>query len=180
MGDLGTAIRHLRKTHKLSLKDVAEKTELTISHLSQIERNLASPSLDTLEKIALALNYPISSFFINPQITSTHIPEDAQRQITISPGTTIKFLINNTGYRNQLGAYIAEITALSDDDITIHSGAKLIYVLEGEMKFHIAQKEFNLREGDSLFFNGAVPHWISSKSPSLLKIFVATTPPEIF
>ncbi|MEM5817246.1 hypothetical protein SDC9_35730 [bioreactor metagenome] len=179
LADLGSAIRFMRKNQKLSLKDVAEKTELTISHLSQIERNLASPSLITLEKIASALGYPISSFFVNPQFTSTHIPAEAQRTIQINPGMTLRFLINNVGQRNQLGAYIAEVADLSEE-IIIHHGTKLIYVLEGEMHFNVAQKEFYLTEGDSLFFNGNVPHWISRKSKSKLKLFVATTPPEIF
>ena len=179
MADLGSAIRLMRKNQKLSLKDVAEKTELTISHLSQIERNLASPSLITLEKIASALGYPISCFFVNPQFTSTHIPAEAQRTIQLNTGTTLRFLINNGGQRNQLGAYIAEITELADE-IIVHHGAKLIYVLEGEMHFNVAQKEFNLAQGDSLFFNGNIPHWISYKSKGMLKLFVATTPPEIF
>lgn len=179
MADLGSAIRIMRKNQKLSLKDVAEKTELTISHLSQIERNLASPSLVTLEKIALALGYPISSIFVNPQFTSSHIPAETQRTIQLHPGTTLRFLINNVGQKNQLGAYIAEITNLTED-IIIHDGAKLIYVLEGEMHFNVAQKEFFLGEGDSLFFNGNIPHWISDKSKSTLKLFVATSPPEIF
>ncbi|HHY27356.1 MAG TPA: helix-turn-helix domain-containing protein [Desulfitobacterium dehalogenans] len=179
MADLGSAIRFMRKNQKLSLKDVAEKTELTISHLSQIERNLASPSLITLEKIASALGYPISSFFVNPQFTSTHIPAETQRTIQINPGTTLRFLINNVGQRNQLGAYIAEITDPTGE-IMIHHGAKLIYILEGEMHFNVAQKDFHLTEGDSLLFNGNVPHWISRKSKSRLKLFVATTPPEIF
>lgn len=180
MADLGSAIRFMRKNQKLSLKDVAMKTELTISHLSQIERNLASPSLISLEKIAQALGYPISSFFVNPQFTSTLVPEHAQKQIKIDSGTTIRFLINNTEQRNQLGAYIAEITDLVEEDIIFHAGAKLIYVLEGEMNFHVAQKEFLLTEGDSLFFNSNVPHWISGKSAKTLKLFVATSPAEVF
>jgi len=179
VADLGSAIRAMRKKQKLSLKDVAEKTDLTISHLSQIERNLASPSLITLQKIANALGYPISSFFENPQFTSAHLPKEAQRTIQLHPGTTIRFLVNNTGNKNQIGAYVAEITELADE-ITIHPGAKLVYVLEGEFIFHIAQKEFHLSKGDSLFFNGNVPHWMSNKSKEKLKLFVATTPPEIF
>lgn len=179
MADLGSAIRVIRKNLKLSLKEVAEKTDLTISHLSQIERNLASPSLVTLEKIALALGYSISTFFVNPQFTSTHIPAEDQRTIQLYPGMTIRFLINNLGHRNQLGAYIAEITELTED-ITIHEGTKLIYVLEGEMQFHVAQRIFPLKQGDSLLFNGNVPHWISDKGESTLKLFVVTTPPEIF
>ncbi|MGI1658424.1 MAG: helix-turn-helix domain-containing protein [Desulfitobacterium sp.] len=179
MADIGLAIRMIRKNQKLSLKDIAEKTELTISHLSQIERNLASPSLVTLEKVALALGFPISSFFVNPKFTSEYIPEEAQRTILLNAGITLRFLINNSVQNSHLGAYIAEITELGEG-ITIHQGDKFILVLEGEMRFHVAQREFFLSKGDTLYFNSLVPHWISEKSEGTLKLFVVTTPPEVF
>ncbi|AGA68358.1 putative transcriptional regulator [Desulfitobacterium dichloroeliminans LMG P-21439] len=179
MADIGSAIRMIRKNQKLSLRDIAEKTELTISHLSQIERNLASPSLVTLEKVAHALGLPISSFFVNPKFTSEYIPEEAQRTILLNAGITLRFLINNSGQNNHLGAYIAEITELAEG-ITVHQGDKFILVLEGDMRFHVAQREFFLSKGDTLYFNGLIPHWISEKSEGTLKFFVATTPPEVF
>lgn len=52
----GSRIREMRKRRGLTLKEVAEATGYTISHISQIERDLKSPSLVALRKIAACLN----------------------------------------------------------------------------------------------------------------------------
>lgn len=52
----GSRIREMRKKRGLTLKEVAEATGYTIGHISQIERNLKSPSLVALRKIAACLN----------------------------------------------------------------------------------------------------------------------------
>lgn len=52
----GRRIREMRKRRGLTLKEVAEATEYTIGHISQIERDLKSPSLVALRKIAACLN----------------------------------------------------------------------------------------------------------------------------
>ena len=52
----GSRIREMRKRRGLTLKEVAEATGYTIGHISQIERNLKSPSLVALRKIAACLN----------------------------------------------------------------------------------------------------------------------------
>lgn len=52
----GSRIREMRKRRGLTLKEVAEATGYTIGHISQIERDLKSPSLVALRKIASCLN----------------------------------------------------------------------------------------------------------------------------
>ena len=52
----GSRIREVRKRRGLTLKEVAEATGYTIGHISQIERDLKSPSLVALRKIAACLN----------------------------------------------------------------------------------------------------------------------------
>ena len=52
----GSRIREMRKKRGLTLKEVAEATGYTIGHISQIERDLKSPSLVALRKIAACLN----------------------------------------------------------------------------------------------------------------------------
>ena len=52
----GSRIREMRKRIGLTLKEVAEATGYTIGHISQIERDLKSPSLVALRKIAACLN----------------------------------------------------------------------------------------------------------------------------
>ena len=63
MIDIGHRIRQLRYKNDLTLEELASRTELTKGFLSQLENNLTSPSLQTLEDIAEALGTTLSRFF---------------------------------------------------------------------------------------------------------------------
>lgn len=61
--DLGKRIKELRLQNDLTLEDLASRSELTKGFLSQLERNLTSPSISTLEDILEALGTNLSDFF---------------------------------------------------------------------------------------------------------------------
>jgi transcriptional regulator with XRE-family HTH domain len=66
---VGTTIRTIRNNKKITLKMITEITGLSKSTLSDIENDKSSPSVDTLNKIATALEVPVTDFFINPNDT---------------------------------------------------------------------------------------------------------------
>ena len=59
---LGEHVRNIRKKRGITLKELAEKTGLSIGYISQIERNLTDPSLSTLRKLSAALDIPTYLF----------------------------------------------------------------------------------------------------------------------
>ena len=61
--DIGKKIRELRTANDLTLEELASRSELTKGFLSQVERNLTSPSISTLEDILEALGTDLSQFF---------------------------------------------------------------------------------------------------------------------
>ena len=63
MIDIGHRIKQLRIKNDLTLEELASRTELTKGFLSQLERNLTSPSIQTLADIAEALGVDMSRFF---------------------------------------------------------------------------------------------------------------------
>ncbi len=63
MKDIGRRIRHLRQTKNIPLKELAAKTNLTASFLSQLENGMSSPSVESLSKIAAALETAVGYFF---------------------------------------------------------------------------------------------------------------------
>ena len=70
---LGTRIRGLRKRRGLTLSEVAQQSELTAGYISQLERNLAYPSIPALFNIARSLGVTIQWFFASETQTA---PED--------------------------------------------------------------------------------------------------------
>src|SRR4051812_40800362 len=61
--NLGDAVRRLRERQHISLRTLAEKTNFSPSFISQVENGQASPSLSSMEKIALALGVTLGEFF---------------------------------------------------------------------------------------------------------------------
>ena len=88
---LGEHVRNIRKKRGITLKELAEKTGLSIGYISQIERNLTDPSLSTLRKLSAALDIPTYLFMGGEQ---QHWPDNpsggyddplpAQFQYTVS------------------------------------------------------------------------------------------------
>lgn len=62
--NIGFSIKKLRKNKKMTLKDVSEKTNLSISFLSQVERSICSVTLESLRKISEALEVSPTYFFL--------------------------------------------------------------------------------------------------------------------
>ena len=71
MDQIGTLIRTYRRNNKITLKQMAEKTQLSVSFLSEIERGVAKPSMDSLRKIARTLEISLLSFSDPDKQTAT-------------------------------------------------------------------------------------------------------------
>jgi transcriptional regulator with XRE-family HTH domain len=80
---IGTAIRTFRLQKGFSQGDIEKKTGLLRCYLSRVENGHTVPSLDTLAKIAIALDLPIAQFFadesLGRQINSQHISDEELR-----------------------------------------------------------------------------------------------------
>ncbi len=70
INEIAEKIRNLRKEKNLTLKDLGEKTGLSISFLSQVENSSSSLAITSLKKIADALNVPITYFFKSQNFTN--------------------------------------------------------------------------------------------------------------
>ena len=81
--ELGDRVRERRQQLGLSLRDLAERSELTASFLSQVERGVTSPSIDSLRRVANALDVPVFHFLLEPD---RETPWCAATSASVSPG----------------------------------------------------------------------------------------------
>jgi transcriptional regulator with XRE-family HTH domain len=91
---IGTAIKSIRKEKGISQKELAEKCELSVNALSQIETNSSFPHKNTIVNIATALEVPVS-YLLYFSITEADVPVD-KRILFNTLNTAIKtILIDN-------------------------------------------------------------------------------------
>ncbi len=83
---IGTTIRAHRLQKGFSQGDIEKKTGLLRCYLSRVENGHTVPSLDTLSKIASALDLPLAQFFaedsLNKQMNAPKLSDEELKFLT--------------------------------------------------------------------------------------------------
>ncbi|MDW5299165.1 MAG: helix-turn-helix domain-containing protein [Sedimentibacter sp.] len=154
---IGKKIRNIRKSKNLTIVELSEKIDVTSGYISQIERDLISPSLAVLKRLAEALEIPMSSLFLET-------PEENVVEILKNERTKVKFgninvelefitpLANRGDKNSSLEAFLFKLnpkTWVSENTI-INEARECIYVLSGAIDCHIGDKVYTVSKGDSI------------------------------
>lgn len=154
-------------TH-ISGSKLAQISGISASLLSRIERGLVSPSVDTLDRLAVSLRVPVSRLFAEKdgQADFCHVP--AGKGITVDRGGAAM------DYRHELLGHIVSGHVLVEPHLVTllpnaepfmtspHPGVKFLYFLSGDVTYRYGSKAFSVRAGDSLLFDAAVLHGIDA------------------
>ena len=168
---LGSQIRTTRNERGLTLAEVAEATGLTASLLSQVERDITSPSVSTLKKIGDALGVPVGHFFSDddsPEARGAEpivvpkrslVVHEHKRKI-LSPNEGVTFYLLNPDMSGPIEFIydVFEPGASTGDDLYTHPGVECGLILEGELEVQVGNEIYLLREGDSITFSSEKPH----------------------
>lgn len=175
---IGCKIKEKRKEMKFSLKMLAEKTDLTPGFLSQIERNLAEPSITSLRKISKALNVAVFYFLMNDDEIKPVVRKN-ERQELVFPNSRITYQLLTPDLNRQMEMFLGELEpgAKTCDEPLAHQGEEVIYVLQGTMWIIVGEDEYTLNEGDTIYYFGSIPHQIVNTGTVNLKFISTITPP---
>lgn len=178
---LGEKIKTARLAKKMTLKELAEKTQLSISFLSMVERGLTSAAVVSLKKIAEALDMDLSAFFEKTEDEQKNgFVRSYENRIRYTSGYCIyKNLSACTEKCEMDPMMIILLPGQSREDVsqTTHAGEEFIYVLEGVLTYYLNGQENVLYPGDSYHSFGNVPHTFVNLSNNLTKVLYIVTPP---
>jgi transcriptional regulator with XRE-family HTH domain len=176
---LGNRLRELRRQQGLSLRALAEKSGLSANTLSLIENGKTSPSVATLQQIALALSIPITAFF---EVQVNRDPIIYTRKDSRASASFIHGKLEElgTGVGNEgLQPFVISFDPGVDSGANplTHEGTEFIFCLSGRVIYTVMGEEFVLEPGDSLLFSSKMPHtWRNPlDEPSKVIIVIATT-----
>lgn len=163
VSDIGPKVAGLRKAQKLSLQQLATKSDVSAAAIHKIERNGMVPTITTLLKLANALGVPVSYFVQEQELhpEPVHHTPMAERRQVYTPHKGLRLDGVSGSYRQfQAAAAIASMKpgAHSGEKHLRHPGEELVYVLSGSARFTVGGQEFILTEGDSLHWSGDIPH----------------------
>jgi len=177
-------IYHLRKKRKITLDKLADLTGLTKGYLSKIERSKKAPPYSTLNKIAMAFGVDAASLLEessqhkrNAQISFTKKAKGKAIKVVGSLaegslyGYNYEALASDKSGKN-MEPFIIE-PAFDEEAIFQHEGEEFMYVLEGKHELIYNGNRYLMEEGDSVYFDAAVPHTgksIGKKKAKLLAV----------
>lgn len=179
--NIGKKIQEYRKAKNLTIRELAEMTGVTSSLLSQLERNLANPSINTLKTVAKALDAPLFSFFMNQGLSDSLIVRaDNRKKLSfpknkdfsyelLTPDTSgaIEFLLMTLSSHSQ-----------SSDAILGHEGEEVAYVIRGKVHLFIEDDVIVLNQGDSIRIPPFSKHKWENPTDDLTEVIFAVTPPN--
>jgi transcriptional regulator with XRE-family HTH domain len=175
--DVGSNLRRLREERGLTIRALSEKSGLAVNTLSLIENSKSSPSVSTLQQLAIALEVSITAFFesVMPASKVAYVKAGRRSRAMFDHG-----ILEDLGAGSSIQAVeplfvTLEPGAGSGSQDIVHTGYEFVYCLEGRILYTIESQNYLLEPGDSLLFEAHLPHrWQNvspSKSQSLLVLY---------
>jgi transcriptional regulator with XRE-family HTH domain len=180
--DFGNKIRQIRKEKNMSIKDLAEKSECTSSFISQLERDLANPSINTLKKISEILEVPLVYFFEPEEGAEIkeekHLIRKDRRKKLKSINEKAEVFLLTPNHENNLEMHMIVIEPGGQSDSFYTNNAEEVgYVLSGELTLYLGEQTLVVNEGDSIYFPGHLPHgWENNTDDPVVTLWVANPP----
>jgi len=179
---LGSRIRELRKARDQTLQSVAAASGLSIGYLSQIERELATPSIKALHDIAQVLGVNISWFFPESEIGTAGerryiVRNERRRTLNLGLGITDQLLCPTLSGELELLCSTFEPGASSGEEPYAHRGEEAGIVISGELDLWIDNEKFHLEKGDSFNFPSTTQHRYQNPGEIETVVIWAITPP---
>lgn len=174
--EIGHKIKKLRVKNNLTLEELASRSELTKGFLSQVERDLTSPSIATLNDILEALGTSIALFFqAEKEEKSVFTKEDFF--VDERDGFSIHWIVPNA-QKNEMEPILIEIeSGAVSQTILPHDGEEFGYVLSGRIVLVDGENESVVHKGETFYIQGQNSHFLRNDSQALAKVLWITTPP---
>ena len=178
--ELGKAIAKYRIKKNFNIKQLAEKTNVSSSMLSQIERGHSNPSLNALRLIADALEVPLLSFFTQSGNSKDLITRaNSRKKIVFPPPQNMEYMLLSPDLSGAIEMVLMKIPPHSNsaENPIVHIGEEVAYVLEGSILLQIGDDLETLHTGDSVKIPPGVQHKWENTTDKEVTIIFAVTPP---
>lgn len=156
--DLGAAIRQRRKEVDLTMQQVADGAGLSVGFISQVERNIAAPSLGSLASIARVLETPLSRFLDQPYEVAETTRQELRQPYKI-PGAEMAYeRLSHVFDGSRLHSVIVHEPPGQRVEPISHPGEEMFFILAGTITVEIEGDSQILSQGDSIHFDSTRVH----------------------
>lgn len=181
---IGEKIRDIRKEKELTIKELADKVNITPGYISQIERDLIDPSLSVLRRISLALGVPLASFFSEEsQSGVVQIPKEKRTRIKFADINMEYEFLTPSGRNRDITPKMEVIyyklapKSWGSTEVMIHEADECTIVVKGTLEYHVNEKVYIVEEEGSIYIPENTPHLLYNPTDTEVEAIGIITPP---
>ena len=182
---IGNKIKSIRKEIGWKVGELADKSGISIAMISKIENGRVIPTIPSLLQIIQTLNLNIGDFFSDLKsedefkgyIFRKRSDYTAVNKEEESIGYEYELILNFPLEKSSMEISLLTLKSQAQRASVSTSGFEYIYILKGNISFELGSEVLELDEGDSLCFDGNIPHVPQNKSSSdavLLVVYFIT------
>lgn len=176
---IGQKLKELRVMKNLTQEELADRAELSKGFISQLERDLTSPSIATLLDILQVLGTDLPDFF----------QETSEEQIVFHDSDYFEKTDDNLGNKIEWIIPNAQKNIMEPIRLTLapggstypdnpHEGEEFGYVLSGSITIHIGNKKYKAKKGESFYFTPGSTHYIKASEKTGATLIWVSSPPS--
>jgi transcriptional regulator with XRE-family HTH domain len=177
---LGKRIRRRRRETGLSITQLGERTGLTASFISQVETGKTGLSINTLRILSEALDVPIFHFLLDEHEAIGAVVRKNERPVLELPNSEIRYEFLMPHLNLNLEVFIGYLDpgGQSSDSAQSHPSDECMLILQGDMEITLGETSYVLHAGDSISYDGRIPHRAVNTGNEQLVFVSAVTPPN--
>jgi len=170
LAGVGTRLREVRRSRRMTLADLAAETGLSASTLSRLEHGRMRPTLAQLLPLARVHGVPLDDLVDAPATGDPRVHLKPVRR----HGLTFVPLTRRPGGIQAYKVIYPAASRASRQTLQTHEGHEWFYVLDGHVRFVLGDQDLTLGPGEAAEFDARVPHWLWSADdrPAELLILV--------
>lgn len=177
--EIGEKLRELRIQRGLTQEELADRCELSKGFISQVERELASPSIATLKDMLECLGVTLQQFFTDSSKEKiVFAPQDMFEKEDPEEGRKITWLVPDA-QKNSMEPILLELESNGKSHILPPlEGEEFGYVLRGQITLAVGKRKHIVRKGGSFCLHPSVTHYIENTGTKPAAVLWVSTPPS--
>ena len=178
--EIGSKIRELRILNGLTQEELADRSELSKGFISQVENDLTSPSISTLEDILQCLGMTISEFFAKEaeKVQVVFGSDDYFEKVDDELGNKTEWIIPNAQKNIMEPIRLTLEPGGSTYPDNPHEGEEFGYILSGSVTIHIGKRAIRAKKGESFYFTPNSTHYLTANEKTGASLIWVSSPPS--
>jgi len=181
---IGKKLKMLRKDRKMTLKELSEKSGVAIATLSRMEHDIMTGTLESHMNICKTLGVSLADFYRELESeykTISFIKQKEKHEAFVHPKkSSIEMLTTRIMDKKMMPVLIRiKKGGQTHKEENKPGTEKFIYMLEGRITAKIGGTEYKLNDGDTLYFDGSLPHIFNNNEKKDAVLICIASPPSL-